>query len=614
MALKGQKSPKRTSTLQSSSSTLLEMLERSCEAKPDRGIYLTDARGAQEFRTYSQLLEGARRVSVGLERRGIQRHDRIILALPSSFDFIEAFFGAMALGATPVPIAPPEDSSNGTRSDQAQFFVRFSERLNATGVIFRTRVGSAVKPPRYGALKHVTDLPELLDGVPVEAMLEQSTPLPHLAYLQTTSGATATRGTVELAHESVLDNLDAVGTRLKVTDEDIGVSWLPLFNTMGLVGGVLFNIYWALDMALISPERFLRRPEEWLHAIGRHAGTLSVAPSFAYHYTVRRFQRSQLNAIDLSSWRVAMVGGELTRRIHLDTFARRFEDSGFDPSIFLPVYGLAEASLAVAFGPLGEPVRVDVVDRNQLETSDRAEPIQRDTAQLHERLEVSSVGAPLPNVEIKIVDDEGLEVDERTVGEIAVLSPGVFDGYFDTPTARTSKTSTRIKGGWLLSADLGYIADGQLFVLGRKSERMNGPDGRKIFPEDLELIAQMVDGVRYGAVVAFETRTSIVMAYEAQDGADEEELARSIRRRIRRYLDLDVALVSLSPHSIPRSPSGKIRRHICREFYTTGKLDRRNRKNDLDEIRRLANRYRLGVIKLGQNVIERVSDVFSTDS
>lgn len=610
MSAKGPDTSKLLATHRPSWRTLVDMLRGVGESAPDRGIYLTDERGSQEFRTYSQITEGALRVGAGLANKGIQRHDRIILALPSSFDFIEAFFGAMSIGATPIPIAPPVEYPGESRTDQAEFFIRFSERMNASSVIFRTTVGSAVKPPKYGALKHVTDLPDLLEGVPVGSAPSSDSPLPTLAYIQTTSGETATRGTVELSHRGVLANLEAVGKALEVTEDDFGVSWLPLFNTMGLVGGFLFNLYWGLDMALIAPERFMRRPEEWLHAISRHEGTLSVAPSFAYHYTVRRCQRSQLHAIDLSSWRVAMVGGELVRRMHIDAFERRFRECNFDRDALLPVYGLAEASLAVSFGDVNERLKLDVIDRRGLEFDDIARPTGTD-GPLHERAEYVSVGTPLGDVDIRIVDDEANDLAEREIGEVAVRSPSLFEGYFDEPESRNEIDKTRLEGSWLMTGDMGYRVEGELFVVGRKSERIVMPDGRKVFPEDIELVAQTIDGVRNGAVVAFEADGRVVLAFEAQEGAGESDLAKTIEARLDRYLKLKIEFLGLSPHSIPRSPSGKIRRHLCRAFFLAGNLDRRDRAGDFEGLRRILTRSRLELLKLGQKVSDRVSSILS---
>ncbi len=581
---------------------LLDMFRGTAADHPDRGIYLTDDRGGQEFRTYAQLLEGSLRTGAALLSQGIEVGDRIVLALPTGFDFVEAFFGTLSIGAVPIPIAPPFDATEASRTDQAEFFVRFSEKMGALGVIFRSSVGTAVRPPEIGGLKIVSDLPQLLNGVPTGATPPRTT-LPELAYIQITSGETTTRGAVKVSHRSVLSNLESVGLALDVRPDDFAVSWLPMFNTMGLVGGLLSNIYWGIDLALIAPTRFMRKPDEWLLAMSRHSATLSTAPSFAYHYAVRRSQRSLVNNVDLSSWRVAMVGGELVRRFHLESFTRRFSECGFPESAFVPVYGLAEGTLGVCFGDLQKPIKVDFVSRPELELRDKLVRVAHRGSNLSKRAEFVSVGRPLANVETRVVGEGGKELGERLLGEIEFRGPNVMLGYDESRTVQGRGGVAT--DGWVSTGDAGYHEDGELFVVGRTQTRFPAPGGRRVFPEDIELVAQTVDGVRYGAVVAIALDSDIVVAYEAQDGADESELKLGLERRLKAHFDMSFKLLRLSPRSIPRSPSGKIRRHLCHSFLEEGKLDRKDRENEFDTVRRLILRSRHELLKLAKNVTER---------
>lgn len=592
--------------------TLVDMLRSIALEAPNRGIYLTDARGNQEFRTYAQICEGALRVGAALQAKGIERHDRVLLALGTNFDFLDAFFGTMAAGAVPIPIAPPLAEAN-SRTDQAEFFVRFAQRMRATGAIFRRAVGDDVKPPQFGPLRLVSDIPSLLVGVPAGSVPQEAN-LPDLAWIQTTSGATATRGACRISHSAVLANLEAVGLALGVTDEDFGISWLPLFNTMGLVGGLLFNMYWGLDIALISPERFLRRPDEWLQSISRHRATLAVAPGFAYHYAARRVQSSSLPSINLSSLRVAMVGGEPVHRLHLETFSKRFEGCGLAPNIFMPVYGMAEATLGVAFGPLRTPVRFDIVSRSALETEQFARPASASNGDLLNRAEVCCVGRPLANVDIRVVDDANREVADRVIGEILVRGPNLMTGYDDDPPARQLAHASRLDGAWLRTGDLGYVVGEELFVVGRGDFRLAVGD-RKIFTDEIELVASTVDGVRSGTVVVFQNETGVViLAYEVQEGADDTEVATALKRRLSKHFDFEITPLSVSTRSIPKSPGGKTRRHLCVGLYQQGRLDRHDRTADFEQLRKIAIRSRHEALKLTRQIRDRIGGIFSRKS
>lgn len=588
--------------------TLIDMLRSIAWTKPERGLFLTDDRGGQEFRTYAQHCESALRVGAGLQQAGVQRHDRVLLAMTSGFEFLEAFFGAIAIGATPVPIAPPVETTN-SRTNQVEFFMRFSARMNASAAVFNSGTGESVRPPKYGPLKLVTDLPSLLESTPMGAGLDLRGGLPEIAWIQTTSGASATRGAVRVSHKNVLSSLEAVGHALAVTEEDFGVSWLPMYNAMGLVGGLLFNIYWGLDMALLTPERFMTRPEEWLLAISRHKATLSVAPSYSYYYAARRTQNSHVNALDLSSWRAAMTGGDPVHRLHMETFLKRFESCGARPEMFIPVYGMAEATLGITFGSLNSATRYDIISRPALEAKRVAEPVSP-TIKLNERTEICCVGRPLINVDVKIVDERGQEVEERHVGEILVRGPNVMLGYDDNPESRLGPHQTRLDGEWLRTADLGYVAGDELFVVGRAAWILQTADGRKITPDELELVAGTVDGVHSAAVVAFDTPDGIVVAFEAQEGADNDELLRSLARRTQQNCGITPTFVRVSIRSIPKSASGKVRRHISRELYLQDKLDRRNRNGNFLGFSHIITRSRHEVLKLGKNLIAGVQTLF----
>jgi acyl-CoA synthetase (AMP-forming)/AMP-acid ligase II len=410
-----------------------------------------------------------------------------------------------------------------------------------------------------------------------------------------------------------LTNVRAAGERLHVTQSDIGVSWLPLHSILGLVGVVLFTLYWEIDVVLMHPDRFLRRPEEWLHLFGRHGGTLAASPSFGFDYCVRRCQESNLSGLDLSSWRVALNGGEPVRLEHMRSFRRRFGRHGLRENVFTPVYGLTEGTLGVAFADIDSPVRTDTISRRALEDDGVADPMESDVRS--DRLDFVSVGKPLTDIDVMIIDHRGIEVADRIIGEVAVRGPNVMRGYFDLPK-KSSDGGTRISGEWLMTGDLGYVADGELFVIGRRVEQIHCGE-HSILPRPIEDVVDTVDGVRVGSAVVFaigEDGRQLIVALEVQPGAEEEEIEALVRSRLygRFRLEPDEVLC-LSPQSVPRSPTGKIRRHLVRSFYEQGILDRKARTQEFDAVRRILQRSRHGVMKLGQTLFGGVRRLIEGD-
>ncbi len=597
------------------SRTLLDALRYTAEQSPRRGLYVTDGKGHQNFRTYGQLLEGALRAGAALEKKGLGSHDRIVLVMPTGFEFVTAFFGAISIAAIPIPIAPPRDVA-WDASNRAEAVLRLADRLNVPAALFSSDATAATRPPQQKNLKLVMDLSTLVQETPIGAAPE-GRPSGDIAYMQPTSGATGRRRTVELTHRNILTNVDAVGRRLAVTDADIGISWLPLHSILGLVGVVLFGIYWGIDVVLMQPERFLRHPHEWLQLFARHGGTLAASPSFGYDYCVRRCQKSNLEGLDLSTWRVALNGGEPVRRDHMRAFRRRFANYGFERGVFCPVYGLTEGTLAVTFGTPGEDPAVDTVSRGTLEQEGVAEPIDPDEKP-DLKLQFCAVGTPLHNIDCMIIDHRGIELPDRTLGEIAVRGPNVMRGYFDQPKKR-SDGGTRLSGEWLMTGDLGYIADGELFVVARDVETFETFGSRTVFPRMLEDVIERIDGVRSGSAVAFAGQGPdgddiLLVAVELQSGAEEEEVEALIRSRLLRKFRLEPERIyCVSPQSIPRTATGKVRRHLVREFHTRDMLDRKARSDEFDGVRRIIQRSRHEVLKFGQALVQDVKKLIGRD-
>src|SRR6185369_8852707 len=377
------------------------------------------------------------------------------------------------------------------------------------------------------------------------------------------------RGVV-LTHANLSANVDAIGGPhgLGLDHTDIGVSWLPLFHDMGLIGVALCSLYVGCRGVFMSPADFLKRPVSWLRAITRYRGTAAFAPNFAYEMCVRRVKDAELDGLDLSSWRVAGCGAEPIQAATLEAFAAKFARTGFRAASLVAAYGLAEHTLAVTLAPRDRGLRVDAVRSRELVADRRAVPCSPDTP---DASRLVGCGRPFAGHALRVVDDEGHPVGERIVGEILVSGPSVTRGYVNGPGA----TDAVARQGWLATGDLGYLADGELFVCGRRKE-MIIVGGRNYFPQDIERVVHEVPGIRSGGVAAFAATAPghpdrAVVVVETRGPVSADALQAEVRRRVLQATGLAVDEIVLAPNgTIDRTTSGKLRRTELRERYAAG--------------------------------------------
>ena len=353
------------------------------------------------------------------------------------------------------------------------------------------------------------------------------------------------------------------------------MSWLPLYHDMGLIGAWFVPLVSGMPVVVMSPLAFLSRPERWLWAIHRHRGTISPAPNFAYELCVRKIADKDLQGLDLSCWRAALNGAEPVRADTIEKFTARFAAYGFRREALLPVYGLAEASLAVSVPKIGSGYKVDRVVRETFESDGRAVPAgPGDPAPL----EFVNAGRPLPNVEVRIVTSDGGEAGERAEGRLWFRSPSATSGYYHNPSATRELIR---EDGWLDSGDLAYLADGEIYITGRaKDVIIKG--GRNLYPHEIEDVAGRIAGVRPGCVVAFgvpDERSGterFVVTAEVRDMARAESIAAEISRAVDAAIGMPPDQVeTLPPQSIPKTSSGKLRRSETRRLYLEGTLGKK---------------------------------------
>ena len=539
------------------------------DAAAGPGGYTFVAADGRELETpFKVLRDTALALGGALRARGLKRGDYVALVIPEADGFLTAFLGASVAGLVPMPLAHPLDVG------------QLDAYLDLVAPLFRVAGARAVvTTPRL--LPLLARLQEAAPTVRVIAAWSELTgpalatsepvDLDAPALLQFTSGSTSQPKGVVLTHANLAANAHAIGgaAGLGFGPKDVGVSWLPLFHDMGLIGTGLCTVYFGGRAVLLSPVTFLKRPVEWLRAITRHRGTVSFAPNFAYEMCVRRVKDAELDGLDLSSWRVAGCGAEPIQAATLEAFAERFAPAGFRASSFVAAYGMAEHTLAVALGPRDRGLRVDVVHASEL-AAQRAVPCSPDAPTA---VRIVGCGGPFPDHALRLVDDHGQPVGERVVGEILVSGPSVMRGYL----SGSGSTEEDVRDGWFATGDLGYLADGELYVCGRRKETII-VGGRNYFPQDLEWIVNGVPGVRSGGVVAFAaTRPGqpdrAVVVVETRGVVSPETLQAEVRRRVLQSTGLAVHEIVLAPRgTIGRTTSGKLRRTELRERYAAGAL------------------------------------------
>jgi fatty-acyl-CoA synthase len=538
-------------------------------ARSQRGACCLDDNGEEHFYSWDVIFQSALRVAGALKTLGLRPGDRVAVILPKSEEFMAGFFGASLAGFVPVPMYPPLNMT------QLEAYLTHSAHI-AKASMARVALTSAELQPLLQPLQlecpdltAITSITDALSGPTATPVLVQ----PHdPAFIQFTSGSTSRPKGVVLTHENLRANIlafcgpTAMQARRGV---DTGVSWLPLFHDMGLIGMLMGAIYHESSVAILPPALFLRRPVTWLKAISRHKATVSFGTNFAYGLCAKRIRDADLVGLDLSSWRIAGCGAEPIQCEALQQFATRFASIGFDERAFLPAYGMAEHTLALSMPPVGRGVVVDCVERTTLSKQQRAVACSSDDADVQRFV---GCGRAFPGHSVRIVDERDQPLADRTVGEVVARGPSVMSGYHTE-----AATKTTIRDGWLHTGDLGYMVDGELFICGRKKELII-INGRNCYPQDIEWMVGEVDGVRKGSVVAFGTsangsRERLVVVAERRGALNAGELKERILRSTQGVPGLTLDEVIVVPSgTIPKTSSGKLQRARTKTRYEQGTL------------------------------------------
>ena len=515
--------------------------------------------------TYAELRDQALELARRLRGLGPARGARVVIVADTHPDFLRFFFACQYAGLVPVPLPIPlNPGGHKTYVEQIRAMV---QNCQASLAMAPADYSELLEEAAEGLGLAFIGTPEAYDALPQQAGELQPMQADELAYLQYTSGSTRFPRGVMITQRAVLSNLLGIITEgMDVRTTDRCVSWLPFYHDMGLVGLVLAPLASQLTVDYLGTREFAMRPKQWLSLMSRNKATISFSPPFGYELCNRRLREGEAEKFDLSAWRVAGVGAETIRPQVLYDFAAALSPSGFDRKAFLACYGMAECSLAVSFTPLEEELSVDRVDADYLALHDHARP-----AAGEERLsEFVNCGAPLSEFEVEVRDTSGEVVPERHIGVIHIRAPSVMLGYFNEPEITAETLSP---DGWLDTGDIGYRVSDGIMITGRKKDLII-INGRNIWPQDLEQLAEQQPDVRPGDALAFavpgtDGADAAVMVVQCREKDVEKrtELIRRLQGLIHAEVGVDCHIKLAPLHTLPRTSSGKLSRSKARQNY-----------------------------------------------
>lgn len=549
-------------------------------ARGETGVNFFDARGrltavAPWIDVRGQAQVFARRL-IGA---GFAVGDRLLITAETWPGFLTAFFGAQYAGLLPVPVALP--AGLGARD---AYIAQLRRQLSASGAVAALAVDSLAN--YLAAAAKDTSVRLVGPMAAFEALPEAAVDLRSLGpgqrcYLQFSSGSTRFPLGVDLQQDQLMANIDGTLSEhgIDLRAEDHPVTWLPWYHDMGLVGFMLAAMCGQRSIDAMSPSDFARRPLQWLNLISQRRGTVTYSPSFGYDLTARRAQTQSLPDLDLSSLRLAGIGGDMIQAPVLRRFIETFAPAGFDPRAFLPCYGMAEVCVALSFTRLASGFSVDSVDRPQLVDRHVAAP----SSDANSR-EFVVCGRPLPGHPVEIRDEAGRVLGERRVGRIFVRGPSVMSGYFGEPEA----SAEVLKEGWLDTGDLGYWRDGEIVVTGRAKDLII-VNGRNIWPQDIEWAVETIVPLRRGDACAFalqdddgtERIVVVVQAWPMEPDA-RTTLRAAIAQMVKETVGVDGTVELILPSvGLPLTSSGKLSRSRARANWLAGMYENGGRKSGM---------------------------------
>ncbi len=564
------------------SDSLANLLQNQAASRPahETLVFLKPGRDPQTV-TFEQLDQDARTCASLLQAHGARPGDIAILYLEHRYELVAAFWGALYCGVVPIIFPYPssipgaeqrrERLSHLAQFSRARLTVCLPHTLEETQAWLEKTTCSAVGLDLNASNKAGTFTPCATGGE-------------HPAYIQFSSGTTDQPKGIVLSHRAVFANLAAIQQHMGIDSRDIGVGWLPLHHDMGLISTVLMPVFLGTQSISIAPGDWLRHPEMLFQAIHRYRGTYSAMPNFAFRYLLRSIRDEDMTGLDLSSWRIALNGSEPIQTGLMEEFAQRFERWGFNRQALIAAYGMAENVLEITSTHGGEFFKSDIISSKALHEQHLARPVE---ASDPHALKIACCGSVVPQTRLAIVDEDGQMLPERHLGEIVIAGDSLFSEYLANP----ERTQQVLRGGWFYTGDLGYLADGELYVCDRKKDLLILA-GRNVFPESIEAIALEKLGTKGSKLAAFGvfdqtlgTETAVLVC-ETRPRLNEQEQANFseiIRNAVRQKLDVDLTTIYFAPRGwIVYTTSGKIARAATRQKYLAEQPRQTNSRASLE--------------------------------
>jgi acyl-CoA synthetase (AMP-forming)/AMP-acid ligase II/aryl carrier-like protein len=550
--------------------TLTELIESNRNV-PRSITYLEGENDSREV-TFGELYERAAGILYHLQRIGARRGDKLILLLANNEQFIDAFWAAILGGIIPVPVAP------GISDEHRHKLLRIARKLGSPYIYSERRTldrvgtfaGQVGESETFARLRSRAFLIDDLDDISRPGKLYKARP-DDVAFIQFSSGSTSEPKGVVLTHGNIIANCQGTITAAGLNESDRSLSWMPLTHDMGLIGFQIIMFSARIHTHLMPTEVFVRRPLLWLSLATRIRATILCSPNFGYRHYLKVLGDRPIDGLDLASVRLIFNGAEPISVPLCNEFLDRLEPAKLQRTAMFPVYGLAEASLAVSFSPVGSPLQTLSLDRHRMNVGD---PVERVPHTHKDALELVSEGKPIPYSLVRIAGDDDQALPDGRIGHVHISGANVTGGYYENPEANTAAfTADR----WLKTGDLGVVLDGNLYITGRAKEIIF-VNGQNYYPHDLEAIAQHAQGLDLGKVVAAGARprgaqTEQLVVFVLHRGSVEEflALATEVSRLINEQAGLEVADV-VPVKRIPKTTSGKIQRHLLEESYEEGEF------------------------------------------
>jgi len=552
--------------------TFVDALQTFYETEPERPSVTLQHPGQPDFTiTYRELIGRSNDYAAAYARAGIQPGDVVILILQHGKELVYSFWGAVLHGAIPsmMPFLTEKLSPERYRADLTTLFTHSRPTGIVTYPEFEADVKMMVAESGHTVREvFITDRIEKQAGVDFASLSGAKRDEGAPVLLQHSSGSTGLQKGVALSHRAVFNHLDAYGEAIRLTRDDIIVSWLPLYHDMGLIACFIMPILRGVHVIQMSPFDWVRAPYRMLQTISTYRGTLTWLPNFAYNFCAQRIRDRDLGGVNLASWRASINTSEPVKFKSHQMFYERFKSFGLRFETLQTSYGMAENTFAVTQNNLDAPPYVEEIDREAY----IAESIARPALDGRPSIQMMSCGRPIPRTSIRVVDDKGRDLPERHVGEIVLQSDCMLNGYYNRPDI-TQKAF--LPGGWYMSGDYGYMVNGEIFVAGRKKDLII-VGGKNVYPQDLEALACEIHGVHPGRTVAFglfdeEEGTEevvIIAEVDSEDEAEHERIAGEIRKHVTKNSAIALRHVRVvGPRWVLKTSSGKVARAANKEKF-----------------------------------------------